>query len=691
MSIFLLEKNTYIIWDSSLKTNSKDKRPKVALSQEEFEKASFLNIELIYILVEIKWDNKKRTDFHGFDIAIDLRQNKKLLCPIILCSFMPFFDLEKYEKAKILNTPGHYLCQLPEISRSNGKYLSLDEDLLYDINMHVFDFNGMVRTIFHDHENKCDELTRTISDKANLIEIIKEKHVAVFKTISKYIDEKKISQFKEISNRILREIVQEIDINKNLKEGNRLRKILQEYKPKLYGMLPIPLIDAKNSEYPGKRWKVLFIDDQESACEAIRNMFKTRNIVCETANSSEEAFEIISKDEEGAKKISVIISDFRLYEGGKEGGKWQDKQGYQILSEIHHDSTVSKSHYAYAILTSKQGTILDRIKQRSKFPILWFFKADVLSDKDSAFNMFYNRISEVGSEAFFKKHNIPATAVWKKGIPGRIEPSFSYYYKLHIESNDYYEMEEKISRIASEQIQSFSINKELSIKLDFEISLLDTKTNKKGTVYNNINELLDKFRESVLVARRIFWGLRILIGKDIEKIFWLFKPDYDKDTDAKSIEIMKKSIFNTSLGISFKTDPSRNENKFLIKYGLLSEEIKFLEENASKFKVDVSYIRVNNEDHAILWDFLDAICEISEGDLLVETKRILNNLEDRKIVSPKELNSLCEKLMKKVCENKVFREGFNEATSFFYKDLIQTLSDEYRDKLLSIKLPQNKI
>jgi hypothetical protein len=678
-----LEKKTEqkcFIWDEPFPEQYWGVQSDRILNRNDFDDFDFSEVNIIYILVELNWNAKKRAEFHGFELARDLRMVKKLLCPIVFCSFMPDFDILKYSEAKILDTPGHYLLQLPSKPLEYSKFKAIDEDMLYDINMHIFDSIGMLHSLMHDLENSCDSFALKITDKDKLNTQIQELTRTKLKDFNNCILDERKSDFTQLIYIILTELKQEIFNNPDLKKGNRIRQIFDTYKSQIYAMLPVALSDKHESDYPIKRWSILFIDDMESTCAKVKDMFLKRGITCETANTAEDAFRILSVDEENKEKIAVIISDFRLYENGIEG-KWQTFQGYQILKTVHEQSEIYKSQYAYSILTSKKGTILDRIKQRSSFPVLWFYKADVLSN-DTAFNIFYQRICEAGSDAFFRKHNIPDTAVWKRGLPGRIDYGYYYFYKQHIESTDYDAVEQEINRQAIDNINHVKLKNELSATFDYQISLLYKKKKGKTETSDNVFDLMNKFRDNILVVRRIYWGLGVFLSKDKTEIFQLLKKDYSDDDDKQNQESMMKGIINTSLGISFNADPSNKKTPALIKYGLLKEEIEFLEKYAETFKVDVSFIRMMNENIDTLSSFFNPIAGFDE---IPEISAISKKLDENKKITFEEFKSCLKKISRKKELDGAFNGKFKRATEQFYIFDFNELSDDLKNMLKALK------
>ena len=237
---------------------------KLVFSQESFKITDFTKYDLIYILIEIKWSDCHRSNFHGFHIAKNLRLSEKIKCPIVFCSFVTAFNKVQYPESIILDTPGHYLLQLPSKPSELSYYQCIDDELLNDINMHIFDSMGMLHSLMHDLENSCDAFALTLSDKISLNNQIQELTKTKLNEFNKFILVEKKASFTHLIETILTELQQEILENTDLIKGNRIRQIFDAYKNQIYAMLPLGLSDKEESDFPRKRWSVLFIDDMES-------------------------------------------------------------------------------------------------------------------------------------------------------------------------------------------------------------------------------------------------------------------------------------------------------------------------------------------------------------------------------------------------------------------------------------------
>lgn len=630
-----------------------------------FDKTNFSEYTIIFILAELKWEGKKRSDFYGLELVKQLRTIHKVTCPIVVCSFMKEFKKHEFFKAS-----GHYLLRLPDSPLSLDQYKGIDEELLHDINIHLFDPEGAFHTLMHDLENKLENLARTTTDKDSLIATLNETLDSKFSEAENVIEPEKRAEYHSIKERIKSELSEEIGANVGYAENNRIRKLIGEkYKPLLYDLLPVKLNDNQQQDFPPKRWQVLFVDDVESTCKEVKAKFAQRGINCLTACSGEEAKSILKEDSAKRNRIAMVISDFRLYVNGDETGKWQAMQGYHLLKHLHANDEFP--HYAYAVLTSKKGTILDKIKQKSKFPVLWFYKSDVLSN-DTAFNLFYQRICEMAGDSFLKKQNLPTAAIWEKGIKGRIEPGFNHYYKLHLESIDY---DKSVSNLNEQAIEHIQFVRENGVEAGLKevISYQISMRLKDGS---DFSENLQKFRESILLCRRIYFGLNFFLRLSPSEIYRIFKAE----TISENEEGMRKALFNATWGISSKDDFTLNTS-YHKRVEILREEMVFLNLYKDEYQIESDPLELS-DDLEFMQDFFDSLQdELAE---LTEIKILAEKLRDSKVVQNDEFEKTLKKIKTKL-NDPGFCAKFKKIYKIYEAEISEIHSDSLKQQLLDLK------
>jgi hypothetical protein len=622
-----------LIWDSNSKYEMLQAKP--VNNENEFNKVKekLFTFKAIFILAELTWSSHLRSEFYGFQIARQLRLEKKLTCPIIFCSFMENFDRKDFPDSKILGRPGHYFLRLPDQKPDFESYAGIDEATLDDINIDLNDPQSELHTLMHNTLNKIPELLNENSTKNEAEEeVIKflNNSLETFK-IRGNIQHENFREFDELKKNIFSDI-NEI-FRKSYFQADLLKEPLKDYRHLIYKLLPKNISNVQPQKVTKKRWKVLFIDDQQDTCTKVENHFLRNGINCVSANNANKAFKLLSEDEKTERRISVVITDFRFYICEAEKDVWQDYQGYRILSEIHNKFTYN---YAYVILTSKEGTIKEQIKKRSKFQIIWFNKNDVLDGNNSSFNIFCQTIIEVGDVAFLRKHSLPSYGGWVSKVGDKVTKEFNYrsLYKLHVEDSENYDKAE--FQINSRAIELSELN-EMPDGYTLEPSFKN--------FHNNKRKLLNRFRDTILLYRRIFVILKYKKYKTNKEIFTFFKPQYSpsgvlknnthKKTKSKARadlnlsedEIKERqrfeaqnSLFHSNWGFS-KKNKSTELNFNIPENIILDEEkkcLKYLEVNTNDFN--------NHDDGFILMEFLHKIKKLNWQN---NTKELIVSLEQR--------------------------------------------------------------
>jgi CheY-like chemotaxis protein len=605
-----------------------------------FGNCKFDEFDLIYLLAEPIWDQKLRSDFYGFELGKELREKHNVLCPIIFCSFLKrehFFSL-KIEGSEILNYPGHYTLQLPDKPETEiypdrpvtDFYKGIDQDTLEDINLSLFNAEQIVHNLMHNTEDALPGLIYSLKEesKDEMKERASELLSKQLKIFGQKVEQGNETEFDSLCAEFIKSICSTIDSFETkktflLSEAQTLRQPFKLYKPQLYNLLPKKMQEGLAEPTKPKRWQVLFIDDDQSNCDVVCEYFKLNGITCHTATDAKTAFSKLREDELNAKRISMVIADFRLYENGDSlKGKWQEYQGYKILDEIHSNPDY-KSHYVYAILTSKTGTIQKRIQKQSKFPILWFSKSDVLGGGISSFNFFCKDLEKVGSESYLKKMTIPNYGGWIKKVADYVDEklNYSFLYKMHLESNDYESAEIEISSLLNKWKVSFPEDATLQPSFNFD---------KKDPQL-----LLKLFRQTILPYRLFFLYKKYIENYSFIDIYFCINTQYrdyyiDKQKKSEANPDIEKKLFQAMLSLftnnwGFPIEKSRILNTNITKKNrkddeLLFEEKQFLVLNGLK----IAQFSINDQDAIEV--FLNDISNASIDEL---TKNWVNTYLDQ--------------------------------------------------------------
>ena len=312
-----------VIWDGQCQFKFPGShKADIIISQKELNAINVFHFDTIFLLAELSWTGRLRSEFYGFKVAKHLRLEKRITCPIVFCSFMKDFSRTEFPESRILRRPGHFFLRLPE-EPDFGKYNGIDEDMLEDINGNLFDNHQYIRDFIHDVQGGLINYT---GDLRNLQAWL-ETRLEPLKTFIRGINPN--SRFDELDKKIKKEI-DDLAKDKGVHKINVISILNSEDFTKF-----LPINNEDDIPWTKKRWQVLYIDDDIKSCEKIKSMFKEREVICQIADSSETAFRMLKEDTQKNNLISVIISDHRLYkEGDIESDTWQEFQGLQILKHI---------------------------------------------------------------------------------------------------------------------------------------------------------------------------------------------------------------------------------------------------------------------------------------------------------------------------------------------------------------------
>ena len=639
-------------------------------------------ISRIYILAELKW-GRNRSDLTGFTIAKKIREEYKLICPIVMCSVLNKEQIKslKVTDADVMKYPGHYLLRLDDqpLERYNG----IDEDTREDAVISFTDRDQQMHDLMHNTSEALPGLlTGEVKEMQQMATVLIERRLIKFCEV---IEKECHEEFDLIKRKLLNDVCK--TITKPNFDPQTIRPVFDEYKTQLYKLLPEPIQDNMDEDVKQKKiWEVLFIDDHIETCIAVEKYFLRNNIICHIAQTAETAFEKLKADEKGAKRISIIITDFRFYlNGNDEYGEWQDYQGYRILNEIHSNKEYT-SHYIFAILTSKAGSIRKRIQKESKFHILWFNKTDVLGGGINSFNLFCNSLEKIGENAFYRKRYLPDSKVWTHGMGigknKRIQPGLQFYYKLHLESSDYSIAEKEINVKALEHIKSALECGKIIKPITFQISL-GVGNNDIGDFKNkSFERLLKRFRESILLPRRIYWVLKLIEEKTNVQIIEMF---------LKKVNSLE-AIVQKFLGISVEEYDLGGLSYKYCNMELLFEERIFLEEYSigkPEKKLLIEILNKNDNDYKAIDQFLREIVGMDElgqnTGVLKKVEVLLNKIENKSDIYSTELSSSIDSISDLIQTNKKFKESFISETQGFYLSLNNYISETLKLKFLTLK------
>jgi CheY-like chemotaxis protein len=610
-------------------------------------------INRIIILAELDWGDNKNDDFYGFDIIQILRVNYKITHPILICSTYrqeSFFirNIVPHYKGNILNAPAHQFLSLPHdfIKEPISWQVELEDDLLDDIIYTFYNFRGIAGDIIHNLQNELNINCKNKRINDFYIEIEE-----LIKTNISKIESLVGSDNLDALNNILINVLSDLKTDLILEQKaikmestgfvyKNARNIVARYSEQIYGLLPKKLDEYNNIKDYRTLWEVLFIDDQKSNCDVVVNYFKERKIKCHSVSSNKEAQEILFKDIK-KKKIAVVITDLRLIDDF-ETGRWQEKQGYQILNEIYGNHP---NNIAYFVLTSKKGSIIKNINKNYNFNIHWYSKQDVITS-NGAFNIFTKEIVKQGDIAFYKNRSQPILSAWINGNH-QVKP-LNQFYKVHCERKDYSKSETRINTLAKAYIDNY-LNGNPNEKIDFMLHL-------NGSAVDEA--MLNKFRYVILLGRRISVGLYYLIpemsdfkyelNKQIEKIHSTKNQPVSYERQAykcaveeiiykalrPNIEVKeadKTALFNSRFALSLENDLEESNLKNIdrvVNTFLLEEELAFIKEVAD---INFDQIQYDSDDLIVFESIADSLIDFFTGFNIEPPNNLLAFIEKRDV------------------------------------------------------------
>ena len=567
-------------------------------SEEElnllFERQDLEQVDRCFVQASLVWSRRSSLQFYGFDIIKKLRKRGlRCIVQIVTPFNASFFDCS-FPRYALLKVPDYHQFMKLTIGEEQLKALpsvKMSTELLNDIKDSLLDITSILHEIIHDLKN---QLSFEKEDLKELVKIeLRKKTDKFFKELATLLPDKK-EQLNEIRDELIKKCLGLAGTN--FKES--IQKTLETITDQLLALAPTPE-QIENTHTPRRaKWRVLFVDDDENIRNTLKEGLERNNISCQLAKNAEEVFQFLEEDKR-QNRITILICDVRLI--NNQTAKWQSFQGYDIISEINKNYS---NQLAYFVLTSGRSRLL-RMTESYKVNVFARYKRDVISSA-GALNLFSDKVREVGEKTFFKSRSQPSHAApWRKPTD-RFDKGLSSFYKKHLSAIDYEDTEEVINADASIFVDHI-LKGQPNEKKEFTITIKESKAS------NDENAHLKKFREHILLGRRIALGLYVN-GFSKDEIF-----DYMHDpANVKKREASIKLLFNSTLALSFKGDlPLADDlaKGHYLKSRLLLEEIEWLT-NCYQTDFRLEDIQLNQKDYmsllSILENLQDDIIEIEK-------------------------------------------------------------------------------
>ena len=555
-----------------------------------------------------------------------LRRVQKCVDPVIFTSFYSCTYLIQQSNTKILSAIGHNFLRIPfsvkDLEDMSKEMLPLNDIQLSDISINYCQLKSAIREGFHRFKGRIREIKgRKISEndkiklfnhefeqyESELIREVKEYPdiLMEFKRIVSLFDPRDISSIEKI------ETIQEENFSCYLPEDNDYNEIMAT---STYG------------------WEVLFLDDKPNELEEIFRVLEERGIKYQVATSSVAAKQIIERD--FYNRISVVVSDYRLFEDQNQANeiqRMQSEQGYDFLVWL---SRQNRYNGMIALSGLSKWFLLDSFR-KNKINVKVYSKSGLLG---GGVKLFIDDLEHLGTQFVEVLHNQPKASLWtepqyKSANSGVIKCyPFKPYYIYHRNNTEYLTHEDDINKMAEKVARELEFALDKSSNFDF-LSLSSIQGELTKTLKGKYDCEYNDFRRKLL-QRRVFYYL-LIKGIDRDAIVkMLHKGEWDADITQMTI----KAVMNM-LAIQSTTD---------IPHNLLVEEKFFLHHymgipiyNMAEL-MDQTYVLINtiltdyfsdNEklynklrNYCVEQDGLISVGTVSMSDMHVLVKKVVDEL-----------------------------------------------------------------
>lgn len=491
----------------------------------------------------------------AIEYAKYLRRVEKSNERIVFTSFHTANEILEKPNTQIITAIGHGFLQLPYTKEMYDEVENaidpLNEIQLQDIIINFCQLRASVREGFHVFKGRLREIKGLTIGKES-------KNQLFFTEFGNYEKEllKDVGSYPEILSEYKSIIAK---YNPEDEKSIEIIEAVQEEQFVSYLPADDDIAIEKSSEK--KSWRILFLDDKPSELESVLKVLTDKGIDYEIAINCDQAKTIIEADKQ-SNKISVVVSDYRLFEADAKGiskPRMQKTQGYDFLIWLSKQDR----HNAMVALSGLSKWFLMDSFRKNRINVKVYSKSGLLG---GGAKLFVDDIEYLGNQYNEVVNNQPKATLWNEiqYIDKEKTKIKSYslkpYYVYHRNNNDYLTIENFINQ------QAEKIARELEFALDHSsnfnfASLVSIQGNATKTMKGEVETEYPDFQLKLL-QRRIFYYL-ILKGFERDAIS---KMLHKGDTQSEMSESMIKQI-PSMLAIQTETD---------IPYALLIEEKYFL-------------------------------------------------------------------------------------------------------------------
>jgi CheY-like chemotaxis protein len=476
----------------------------------------------IAVLCELSVNEKgqtiPRTQCHGVEWVQQLRL-KGLAKPVLFVSFLPPALLLNGDAARqIVFTIGHGLAALPlngyELVAACGKIRALREFELLDIQQSYCGREGMIREIVHvissipymyrdgDFEKGSAQCKTHFERICSLFGLPGDNHWVELLAISRNDLSQLINEIEVFSSRLL---------------------------AKDHGE---EVLDTQ-SKHDSRNWELLWVDDEGSKEHILVKALENKGIKVHFTTKAQDALDMLSQSWEpliARKRISVVLSDYRLLED-RDGVQWhQPVQGYELLRRISEMDLPVKG----VALSALPRKFLMKSFRYLGLNAQVFSKKDYLQNAEGV-RILAEQICEIGDQNDEAISYMPVSISWRD--------SFAQGYIRFRNHPDYEQMEKIISDKATALWSEFKKGKSICDKVGFSKGNFNPNVKKFEKMFPNL--------EPRLIGRRLALAIYLQQGSRASNQSVLSELCTMKSATALSI----RQVLFAGLGLSLADFP----------------------------------------------------------------------------------------------------------------------------------------
>lgn len=470
---------------------------------------------------------------YGIELAKKLRLNGCKL-PIIFTSFLSRKQVyNNNPERSIISSIGHRFIRLPVdfkvFEEEFSRMRPLTDSELRDVQITACNPEGIVNSKIHQISGVSNKLIHegTKAAKDELLNCIIEIHKAYSVSPDEIIAEFNI-KFHELNN-------DNID-NAFTFVNNVGKHLIAKYNNNKNNF-------SIDGQYPKKPWKLLLLDDELTKGSSLISNLNKMGVETICTNNAVDAMKALTEDNDLRGKISVILTDYRLYKPIAEDGiiEQQETQGYTFLQEV--GKRFQSRILAGIVYSGLPRRFLLETYGSYKIRPEIYSKIDFKLNDAGAINYLSSRIVEIGDANYNALLALPlGNASWVQNL--------HEYYLLYRNQSNYLTRERDICDECTLWANMF-MNGEVQPSPMIKGEEFTPKWNKDEL---DIHETLKRF-EAYYKTRRLAQFLKIYLeNKKVKDYKNRIAEHLMVKTKKRTVGSIKQ-FFSTALGLSLDEFP----------------------------------------------------------------------------------------------------------------------------------------